>query len=86
MTDFKFLSVKEHPECDEKFLKNLTAGVEYEFYQDYSPRPSEQQSEIQLELAGQKVPENLYNITTLDGKVGISPKVATRSAFKQAQV
>lgn len=89
MTDFKFLSIKAHPECDEKFLKNLTAGVEYEFYQDYGSEPSERQSEMQQEMASQKVPENLYNINTLDGrelKLNISAIVGKNGTGKSSLI
>ena len=89
MTDFKFLSIKAHPECDAKFLKNLTPGVEYEFYQDYSYTPGHQESEMQLELASQRVPENLYNITTLDGrelKVNISAIVGKNGTGKSSLI
>lgn len=69
MRDFKFLSIKAHVDCAQRFLKNLIAGQEYKFYQSFEEVEQKQKNEFQNQLAHQQVPENLYNISTLTGDI-----------------
>jgi len=66
MRDFKFLSIQAHVDCAQRFLKNLTPGIPYEFYQQYSEQDNDDQHYAEDDLSTQEVPPRLYNVNTLD--------------------
>ncbi|MFC0777893.1 AAA family ATPase [Flavobacterium sp. HJSW_4] len=92
METFKLLAIRPLENCNKLYSKNLHLGEVYSFYNDY-----EFLSESNEKVAGntetskikysKSVPEDLYNITTADGKrhnVNISAIVGKNGSGKSA--
>lgn len=92
MSGFKLLAIRPLMGCDRRFLKNLTEGEVYQFYNDYNFLNHQGKTIDLLDYVSSveyksTIPENLYDIKTLVGRdiqINISAIVGKNGSGKSA--
>lgn len=74
MSGFKLIAIRPLVGCDRRFLKNLTEGEVYQFYNDYKflnsqGKLSRLDDEITSVMYKSTIPDDLYSIKTTSGKI-----------------
>ena len=92
MGGFKLIAIRSLVGCDRRFLKNLTEGEVYQFYNDYKFLTRQGKvvgldDETIYVNYKSTIPENLYNIKTTGGRdieINISAIVGKNGSGKSA--
>jgi ABC-type multidrug transport system ATPase subunit len=74
MSGFKLLAIRPLKDCDDRFLKNLNAGVIYKFYNDFEFSLDKNEKDVISILNNSTIPDNLYgeniSVSAIVGKNG----------------
>ena len=92
MSGFKLIAIRPLIGCDRRFLKNLTVGEIYQFYNDYKfinqqGKVARLEDKITSVTYKSTIPENLYTIKTTGGRdiqINISAIVGKNGSGKSA--
>lgn len=92
MGGFKLIAIRPLVGCDKRFLKNLTEGEVYQFYNDYKflnqqGKNIDLLNDVSSVEYKSTIPENLYNIKTTGGReiqINISAIVGKNGSGKSA--
>jgi len=94
MTAFKLLAIRPLQDCHTRFIKNLSPGLIYKFYQNFDFLNENDNAVKQAENVfkikrSQAIPENLYDVKSADGtelKISISAIAGKNGSGKSSLI